>query len=658
MEDEARTKLEDVIKAYLTKEQSIAMAKPDFIVIDMEKLSKVSEEVAEYAYNYPNEFKQAVRDIEVMDIGKTSNQLTTVIFKNLVKNKLEIGYAISPEYNEKLVEVDGIITTVSNVKTYPESVTFSCPSCGTLETKNYDPFGTVEPKMWCKSCGKNRNFDVISKDVKKFQFVVISEMATMTSTPATVDIHIPEYLVDSPKPQERKLTPGTRLKVTGVLIHIVGKRKSAILVPIIYATDWKTEKTVLEITKDDETQILALSKEPDLLKKLIFNISPSIYGHEDLKEALLLQMVKGNMVVFPDGRIRRGSIHLLIVGDPGTAKTQLGRFVFDNYPRAKYTSASELTGAGLSVAFNFNKDLNQWMISPGVLVLANNSIAVIDEADKANKDDLKSLDVVMENQELPVDKAGISARFPARTSVLMLANPQFGRIRENYDTGSQVQFPETTLSRLDLKFIVQDKPEEATDKFIFKMMSKPSETVITIPREFLMKYIQYASVLVPQMTDEALEKIEEYFLKLRGSDINAGIVQITPRQGEAIMRLAEAYAKVRLSEKVEVDDALNSIRIFTKYLDTFGLVKGTNIIDIDKAEGRPSKEKRDKMTIIVETIRSLIDKNNGLPIAREHLINACKLEGLDETFLEKTIESLLTQGVFYSPTQNYLMMVR
>jgi replicative DNA helicase Mcm len=262
----------------------------------------------------------------------------------------------------------------------------------------------------------------------------------------------------------------------------------------------------------------------------------------------------------------------------------------------------------------------------------------------------------MELQELPVDKAGISARFPARTSVLMLANPQFGRISEGGDMGQQIKFPETTLSRLDLKFIVQDKPEETRDKFIFQRMSKPSETVVTIPKEFLMKYIQYASVLNPQMTDEALEKIEEYFLKLRASSINANTVQITPRQGEAIMRLAEAYAKIRLSEKVEVDDSSNAIRIFTQYLQTFGLVDGTTTIDIDKAEGRPSKEKRDKMTIIVDTIRRLIEENNGLPIAREHLMNACKKEGLDETFLEKTIDSLITQGVFYSPTQNYLMM--
>ena len=262
--------------------------------------------------------------------------------------------------------------------------------------------------------------------------------------------------------------------------------------------------------------------------------------------------------------------------------------------------------AGLGVALIKDPETESWMITSGVLPLAHKSIAILDELDKANPDDIKSLNVVMEMQMLPFSKGGIHARLDSQTTVIGIANPKLSRFDTYTDLKEQVTFDEVLLSRFDLKFAFKDVADEERDKRICERVFESEKVKTPMTSEFLFKYITFCKKFMPTLSKESYEILKDYYLKLRKKTADkSGILQITQRQFDALIRMTEAYAKLRLSNETIRVDSERAIKLFEHYLGSFGFNPETGEIDIDKAEGRTSKQTRDKHYRMLEIMRGL-----------------------------------------------------
>jgi DNA replicative helicase MCM subunit Mcm2 (Cdc46/Mcm family) len=314
------------------------------------------------------------------------------------------------------------------------------------------------------------------------------------------------------------------------------------------------------------------------------------------------------------------------------------------------------TSAGLGVAMLKDSETESWYVSAGVLPLCHKSIAVLDELDKANPEDIKSLDIVMSIQQLPVDKAGISMKLPAQTTVLAIANPKLSRFEPYKDLKEQVALTEVTLSRFDLKFAFRDVVNEDRDEEIADRIFDREKVKTGISPEFLTKYLIYARKIEPEFTRRSANVLKKFYRELRRkTSETGGILQITPRQLEGLIRLTEAYAKLKLRDKTNERDAEKAIEIFKSYLRTFGFEPDTGNIDIDKAEGRTSGKVR-KGIDIVETVFKSLHNIFGQNIPKEEVIKVLK----DDYGIEKANEwynKVLREGFIVEPRPNYVKWV-
>ena len=388
----------------------------------------------------------------------------------------------------------------------------------------------------------------------------------------------------------------------------------------------------------------------------------------------------------PDGSSLRGDIHVLLVGDPGIAKSQLLRYVIKLAPRGIYTSGKSASSAGLTAAA-VKDDLGdgRWTLEAGALVLADKGIAAVDEMDKMQKDDRSSLHEAMEQQSISVAKAGINATLRTRCSLLGAANPKLGRFDEFTNISEQVNMPPSLLSRFDLIFIMKDKPDAVRDLNIAnhilkshmageKIMHHKKHPIPGADDEYfkrelapvmpeidavlLRKYLAYAKRnCFPMLTDEAKEILVQYYQSLRGVAIDSDKpVPVTARQLEALVRLAEASARVRLSDEISVDDAKRVVKIVDTCLRQVAYDPATGQIDIDKVATGISKSSRDMTRVLRETIKILseggssakLDKVIDTMVSQHHY-------GKEE--VEKLLDRLKRQGDIITPRNDTVKLL-
>ncbi len=658
-----KERIADVLKEYFLKEGEKYERKcgnrEDCLVMNLSKIEKIDEKVSKFFYSNWKEVEEIIKEV-------LNRHNIEIMIKKVGKNqRISPSEATKPDFKDKMVEVEGVITMVSPICSYIHLGFFRCPKCLSDEVKEFDFLGEFSETYKCKC--KKGNMELIKNTIKNFQILELADLYNVGSIPLRLTVYIPHHLIDYFKTEKKQLLVGETVRIRGIIKHLTKKKKKTETYPIMLAYDWEVRKQEFKITQEEEEKIVELSKNPNIIDILANSFCPSIYGRREIKEALMLQIVRGNKEVDEYGKQVRDTIHILLVGDPATGKTTLGNYIVRNYFKAKYTTGSELTNAGLSASMRKDKTTGQWLIDPGVLVLSHKGIAVIDEADKVSAEELRSLDVVMENQFLPVNKAGISAEFPAETSVLAIANPKFGRFDTNsFDLNDQIKLPETTLTRFDLKFVLLDKPDEHEDERIaetfFNKTDNNREETLLKP-DFLMKYLVYASKLKPQMTEEAINVLKDFYLKMRTQTAEKGAIGITPRQLGSLKRIAIAYAKLRMSDKVEEQDVEKAIDLFLIYLSNLGAnveyEKGelkVETIDIDKAEGRRGKTRKKKTLIIKEIIEQMDDgKGAVLDEVIEELVSQKIFPNKEEA--EDFIKELSKEGILMNPSINKIKVV-
>ncbi|KAH0498160.1 hypothetical protein TgHK011_005430 [Trichoderma gracile] len=388
-----------------------------------------------------------------------------------------------------------------------------------------------------------------------------------------------------------RVVPGSRCTVMGIFSIYQNKASKnsstggavAIRTPYLRAVGIQTDidqaaKGNATFTEEEEQEFLELSRRPDLYNIMADCIAPSIYGNRDIKKAILCLLLGGSKKILPDGMRLRGDINVLLLGDPGTAKSQLLKFVEKAAPISIYTSGKGSSAAGLTASVQRDQSTREFYLEGGAMVLADGGVVCIDEFDKMRDEDRVAIHEAMEQQTISIAKAGITTILNARTSVLAAANPIFGRYDDMKTPGENIDFQTTILSRFDMIFIVKDEHTREKDERMAKhvmgihMDGRGAEDVAEseIPIQKMRRYITYCKTrCAPRLSPEAAEKLSSHFVSIRrqvhAAEIEANTrssIPITVRQLEAIVRITESLAKLTLSPiatEAHVDEA---IRLF------------------------------------------------------------------------------------------------
>jgi len=408
---------------------------------------------------------------------------------------------------------------------------------------------------------------------------------------------------------------------------------------------------------EEEEQILDLAKDPWVHRKIIGSIAPSIYGYDHVKEAIMYILFGGVPKTLPDIAIR-GEMNALLVGDPGTAKSQLLQYVARIAPRGLYTSGRGTTAAGLTAAVIREKG-GGMSLEAGALVLADKGIACIDEMDKMRPEDRVAIHEAMEQHTVSVAKGGIVATLNARTAILAAANPTLGRYEAHRTVAENISLPVTILSRFDLIFVLRDVPNKESDSKmsahileLHRKGSSPIEPPISV--DLLRKYISYAKSVRPVLTQDALKRLNDFYLAMRAaSETEGSPVAITARQLESLVRTAEARARAALRKEVLAEDAEAAVAIMKRSLEEVGIDLSSYKIDIDIIMTGKSKSMRDRLQTILGTLLEL-EKDTGM--AEKATLEA-ELEAkyqISRSETNRLLSQLLREGTIYEPREGYL----
>ncbi|MEM3911528.1 MAG: minichromosome maintenance protein MCM, partial [Saccharolobus sp.] len=512
----------------------------------------------------------------------------------------------------------------------------------------------MEMPTVCPKCGKPGQFKLIPEKTKliDWQKAVIQERPEELPSgqlPRQLEVVLEDDLVDSAR-------PGDRVKVTGILDikqdSQVKRGSKAVFDIYMKVNSIEVSQKVLDevvIEEDDEKKIKELAKDPWIRERIIASIAPSIHGHLEIKEALALALFGGVTKVKPDTRIR-GDIHVLIIGDPGTAKSQMLQFISRVAPRAVYTTGKGSTAAGLTAAVVREKGTGDYYLEAGALVLADGGVAVIDEIDKMREEDRVAIHEAMEQQTVSIAKAGIVAKLNARASVIAAGNPKFGRYISERPVSDNINLPPTILSRFDLIFILKDQPSELDKELANYIVDvhagKIQRNIIDI--DTLKKYIAYARKnIAPKITEEAKNLIVDFFVEMRRKSTESpeSPILITPRQLEALIRLSEAYARMALKPLVTREDAERAINIMRIFLESVGVDIESGKIDIDTIMTGKPKSAREKIMKILEIIDSLTANSECAKI--KDIIKEGQQIGIDKSNIEKFIIDMRKSGIVY-----------
>ncbi|MDI9644858.1 MAG: minichromosome maintenance protein MCM, partial [Candidatus Verstraetearchaeota archaeon] len=584
------------------------------LVVDFEDLISYDPDLAKEIKDHPIELfpklNAAIHDLMRVENMQYASKVKSFKVRFRKLDEVVPLRSLKSAHMGKLIMVEGIITRASAVKQLLKTAVFQCSRCG--EKIVLEQTGSIlMPPSQCSNqdCGRKGFFRLIPEESSFIDWQMISiqekpEELPPGQLPRSVEGVLQGDIVDISR-------PGDRISLVGILqakqeFTSKGFRlatfSSALEANHLEVAERGTEEVT--ITPEDEKAIKSIASDPNLYDKLISSIAPSIYDYEEIKEAVAYQLAGGVTKTMPDGIKIRGDINILLVGDPGTAKSQLLQYVSRIAPRGVYTSGKGSTAAGLTATVVRDKNTGEFFLEAGALVIADKGIACIDEIDKMRPEDRSAIHEAMEQQTISIAKAGIVVQLNARSSILAAANPSFGRYVPQKTISENINdLPVTILSRFDLIFTLLDRPEENRDRMMTEHILNLHRGIRAvkespIPPDLLKKYIYYVRKHgSPKISEEASRAIEDFFLEMRAMGQGADSpVPITMRQLEAVVRLSEARAKLALKEEVSKDDVQVVIRLLKTFLRQVGMDSSTGKIDIDTIMvGRP-KSQGDKMS--------------------------------------------------------------
>ncbi|GAA5888758.1 hypothetical protein JCM5296_000094 [Sporobolomyces johnsonii] len=515
-----------------------------------------------------------------------------------------------------LVRLPGIVISASVLSSRAVRLHLTCKSCRHVTTMEVQ--GGFSGFQLPRQCGSGASPDGGPKDCPLDPYVIVHDKCVfvdqqtikLQEAPDMVPVgELPRHLILScDRYLTGKVVPGTRVIATGIYSTFQagkGRRDTpvALRTPYLRVLGLEVDREgaggggVRNFTAEEEEEFEKMAKQPGIYEKFARSIAPSIFGNDDIKKSIACLLFGGSKKVLPDGMRLRGDINVLLLGDPGTAKSQLLKFVEKVSPIAVYTSGKGSSAAGLTASVQRDPQSREFYLEGGAMVLADGGVVCIDEFDKMRDEDRVAIHEAMEQQTISIAKAGITTILNSRTSVLAAANPVFGRYDDMKTPGENIDFQTTILSRFDMIFIVKDEHNEARDATIARHvmnihMNRATESNVVgeIDIEKMKRYISYCKARrAPRLSADAAQKLSSHFVALRKQvqqverDNNErSSIPITVRQLEAIIRISESLAKIELKTEVSDLHVDEAIRLF-KY-STMDAVRAGNIDGMTKGE--------------------------------------------------------------------------
>jgi len=631
------------------------------IMVDHSDLISFNEELSHLIVEEPLKYlpildRAAYKQLQVEDPEYASKikEFKARIFN--LPEKIPIR-EVRSSHLRKLIAIDGIIVRASAIKPMLKTAVFRCRNCGTkyYVEQNSSKLRVPEKCTSIQCRGRRSRFELIEEESEYIDYQLIGvqekpEDLPPGQLPRIIDVGLRGDIVD-------KARPGDRVIVTGILFAVqeraaeIPKKTSKMYLEAVSIETASKEPESLQITPEEERLFKEMARDPNIHQRLIESIAPSIYGLDHIKKAIMLLLFGGRPKQFPDGVKVRGDIHILLVGDPGTGKSQLLKYAAMIAPRGLYTSGRGSTAAGLTAAVVRDKG-GGMVLEAGALVLADMGVACIDEIDKMRPEDRVAIHEAMAQQTISIAKGGIVATLNARTSILAAANPALGRYDPYGSFTDNVNLPITILSRFDLIFVLRDEPEKERDRriaeHIIGLQSRSTATAAPpIPPDVLRKYIAYAKRIKPELTPAAAKLVKDFYLQMRSIYQQTSTVAITARQLESLIRLAEARARAALRDYVTEEDVLDVIDLMKRSLSEVGVDVETGKPDIDVILTGKPKSMRDKFAIVIKTIKELQDEKGYAE--DEEVRQALRERGLTDDEINKLLTRLLSDGKVFAP---------
>jgi len=653
---------------YRQRIAQLAITGKNSITIDFEELYGFDQALAEMVLNKPEEYLQHAGKgayeqlrIEDAEYAEKIEKITIRIVQLLGKEKLR---KLGSKQMAKLVMVEGIIVRATPVRPMVLQAAFKCKRCGTINlVEQTGQFLKAPTICQAPDCGRDGPFEFAQEDStfidsQDLRLQEKPEDLPPGQLPRTLAVKlVGDDVVDVAR-------PGDHISIVGIVRafapSLMGMGKLRTFILQLDANSIEVlgkEPETSPSTPEEEEKIHALSKDPWVHRKIMQSIAPSIFGYEHIKEAIMYLLFGGVSKSLPDVNIR-GEMNALLIGDPGTAKSQLLQYVARIAPRGLYTSGRGTTAAGLTAAVVREKG-GSMSLEAGALVLADKGIACIDEMDKMRPEDRVAIHEAMEQHTVSVAKGGIVATLNARTAVLAAANPSLGRYEPNRTVAENVPLPVTILSRFDLIFVLRDVPNKEEDgkmsQHILEIHRRGASPVeAQVDAELLRKYVSYAKGIKPVLSNEAIKQLSDFYLAMRAaSETEGSPVAITARQLESLVRIAEARARVALRQQVTAEDAGAAITIMKRSLEEVGIDLSSYKMDIDLImTGRP-KTLRDRLSIVLSTLMTM-EKVTGI-VEKEALVNEIETkQKIPRTEIERMIGQMLREGTIYEPREGCL----
>ncbi|UCE16141.1 MAG: minichromosome maintenance protein MCM [Candidatus Bathyarchaeota archaeon] len=654
---------------YRQRFSEMAIASKTSLVIDFEDLLATDSALAESVIERPDQYSEyanraalAQLQIEEPEYAEEIEKVS-VQFKSLpVTMSLR---ALGSDHLGKMVMVEGIVVRATPARPMVTRGAFRCRRCGTVTNIDQStPFLRAPSQCSDPACRRTGPFDFLQEqstfiDSQEIRIQERPEDLPPGQLPRWMNIKLTEKdLVDAARPGDDVAVVGI-VRAAAPTLPKVGKLRVFLMhLDANFVDVLSKESEAILTTPEEEKQILELARDPWVHRNVIRSIAPSIYGYEHVKEAVMYLLFGGIPKQFTDINIR-GEMNVLLIGDPGTAKSQLLQYISRIAPRGLYTSGRGTTAAGLTAAV-LRERQGGMTLEAGALVLADKGVACIDEIDKMRPEDRVAIHEAMEQHTVSVAKGGIVATLNARAAVLAAANPALGRYEPYRTVAENISLPVTILSRFDLIFVLRDVPEKDLD-------AKMSEHILTLHRtgaipaeppispDLLRKYVSYAKSFKPILTDAALNRLRDFYLTMRSASETEGTpIAITARQLESLVRVAEARARIALRKEILAEDAEASIAIMKRSLEEVGIDISSHKMDIDLIMTGKPKSLRDKLGVVLDAIVTLEKETGGL-VEKSALLEKLQADyDVVGAEAERLIGQLLKEGTIYSPREGYL----
>jgi replicative DNA helicase Mcm len=644
--------IEDFFEAH---QNTTITAGKGYISIDFRDVLQFDIDWAEYIISNPEDIISLIK----IYIDKRYEANVNILIYNLSKIPSYVKRIrdLRTEDENHLISLKGIIRNISDVFSETISIKYTCRHCAEEITFPIRKFSkpTKMPLCHCKT----RSWVEVERKKRNCQKIVVEEEIDTiegTQMPNKIECYLTEYLTNSNIEKFNNL--GSRVEIVGVLKERVQDITGYKYIDAISIVHLDEKYKEIAITGEDRQKIEEISKDKDITKKMIKSLARHIWGLDEIKEAMILQLYGSVEMNKSDvnQKYERGNFHILLVGDPSMGKSVLAKSIESVALKSKYSASTSATKTGLTFSIIKDEMTGGFSLQAGAVLLANNGIAIIDEFDKMDDEDKLALHECMTEQTISVDKANIHTQLKCKTAILACANWKHSRFDPNENVYSQINMPDSLISRFDMIFILKDEPNKERDEQMVKLVIGNAEIKEPeIPYELWKKHILYCKSFNPQIDRDIQKKMERFYLDIRNkSAMNSDkFVNITLRQAEAIKRLSIASARLHLRDVTE-DDFETAKRLLMFSLREVAFDENTGKIDFDVIETGSSTSEKD----IIKKILYNIDEE-------EKRTGYCTFDFLADTFkeispekLEVYIEKIRKSGEIFEPKPTRYKMLK